>query len=288
MKKIITLALIIICVAQNISANQTMLYNALLNNSTAEICAAVKLGADVNVPIYHKSPLFIAISFGHFDAVKCLLEYGAQSTPELSELALTKGDAKSSILLFTYYDTKLSHLDSVLIEEGLIVHLDFESIVSLIKRSPDFALCISRSSRIMQYIINKIDDSKAFSELIQQILDSGYNVNDLWSLLLFTQDINITALKLIIEKGADINITFEDEDKYCCSCWTPLLAAIALDNEETVRILLDADADINKSEYLFEKDCSCVFHGQHSPLELAIKKNNKFIIKLLIEHGACI
>jgi len=71
---------------------QEMLYNALLNNSEDEIRMAVKAGAHVNSSIHGKTPLFIAVALAHLNAVKYLLECGAQRSPDLIQLAIEKND----------------------------------------------------------------------------------------------------------------------------------------------------------------------------------------------------
>ena len=79
---------------------------------------------------------------------------------------------------------------------------------------------------------------------------------------------NVEIAKLLIEHGADVNVTDILDN-------TPLDDAISKNNTEIAKLLIEYGADINvKGDY-----------GK-TPLHDAISKNNVEIAKLLIEHGA--
>jgi hypothetical protein len=164
---------------QNSTANQAMLHDALLNNSVKEIHAAVKAGADVNLPINEKRPLFIAACSYGYESVKCLLELGArcdvESNLEFAELRLGEVtiDARTYVLLAAYGAKNFKHTRSILLEEGLLVHLDCEAILLIIKKFPAFAAEINKWPSMMEFLIDNDDGSQAYSELIQHILAAG-------------------------------------------------------------------------------------------------------------------
>lgn len=263
---------------------QEILYNALLNNSEDEIRMAVKAGAHVNSSIHGKTPLFIAVALAHSNAVKCLLECGAQGSPDLIQLAIEKNDVKSVVLLAKSCNANFNTIHSFLVTQGMILYLDFESMLYLIKIKPELAKIRIGESALIEHIVKGFDGSNICCELIQYITDCGYNINDLWGSKLEAIYRNVAALKFIIKKGANVNISFND----AAGPWTPLLKAINEGNEEIVRALIDAGSDINKKADLYKNYPQSSFRlkGLHSPLSLAIKKYDKCIIKLLIERGA--
>ena len=79
---------------------------------------------------------------------------------------------------------------------------------------------------------------------------------------------NLDAVKLLLDKGADVNAAEGDEQ-------TALMMACQGDNLEIVKLLVTARADVNV------RDCR-----QQSPLQVSILRSPTEITLLLIEYGA--
>jgi hypothetical protein len=69
-------SLVVIKVTQ-LKSLQDMLFEAILNDSPAQIKHAIQAGANVNAEKEGKRPLLWAITFHRTNAVRCLLENGA-------------------------------------------------------------------------------------------------------------------------------------------------------------------------------------------------------------------
>ena len=79
---------------------------------------------------------------------------------------------------------------------------------------------------------------------------------------------NVEKLKLLIEKGANVNAADEDGK-------TALMYAALCDAKETAELLIEKGADVN-----------AVNDNGETALMMATKKNNKEIADLLIKTGA--
>ena len=119
-------------------------------------------------------------------------------------------------------------------------------------------------------------------ELIKLLVQRGADINKgektpLYYLC-YQRDINIEAIKLLIELGADVNIGENRSD----SIRTPLACLCKRDdvNLEAVKLLIENGADVNKSDVSFWEFIT--------PLAfLCIEENvNIGAIKLLIDNGA--
>lgn len=86
------------------------------------------------------------------------------------------------------------------------------------------------------------------------------------------KNINSQVVKLVIEKGADINYAYYD-----LSGLTPVCLAIMENNKDMVKILADWGANINIH-----------LEGGITPIWYAIHNNNAGIVQLLIEYGAMV
>ena len=87
---------------------------------------------------------------------------------------------------------------------------------------------------------------------------------------------NIDIIRLLLDKGADINIKATGN----FANFTPLIFAIYCNNADIARFLLEKKADINTFSLLKTL-------GPHTPLSLAIHENKSIeIISLLLEKGA--
>lgn len=81
-------------------------------------------------------------------------------------------------------------------------------------------------------------------------------------------DNSLNEIKLLIEKGADVNNVTAYEQ-------TPLSNAISINNLDNIKCLVENGADVNYCDKFFE-----------TPLSKAIIFCNVNVVKYLIEHGA--
>lgn len=79
---------------------------------------------------------------------------------------------------------------------------------------------------------------------------------------------NIPLVRLLIEKGADVNLVDSHEK-------SPLVNALIIENHEIVHLLIKAKADVNLKKGIND-----------SPLEYAIRSKNYPIIRELLKSGA--
>lgn len=108
---------------------------------------------------------------------------------------------------------------------------------------------------------------------VRRLLDAGVSPNTMvheapalqWALW----DKRYYAAKLLIERGADVNVA--DADGY-----TSLMVAAAVDDERSARLLLDNHADVNATEQSYGM----------SPLQVACESGAHQIVHLLLQRGA--
>jgi len=89
----------------------------------------------------------------------------------------------------------------------------------------------------------------------------------------------IDLLKILIKKGADVNIR-ETEERYRMGL-TPLLVASSAGNCDVAKILLDNGADVQKKSFVGMSAIMCTFFNKR----ISQHKKNE-IAGLLITHGA--
>jgi ankyrin repeat protein len=142
---------------------------------------------------------------------------------------------------------------------------------------------------------------------INDLISSGGNINERdpiwgWSSLQYAVYYNQTeAVRLLIEKGANLNIADENGR-------TPLLLAVEYNYKDIIHILLDKGADMNirdkegyspliRAVYYGYFDIAKIFIERgadvniadaqgYTPLVLAIHYNNKDMVNFLLEKGA--
>ncbi len=108
---------------------------------------------------------------------------------------------------------------------------------------------------------------------------------------------NMNKIKRLIEEGADVNAKDDNGD-------LPLHYAVRNDNRDLVELLIEEGADVNtkdkdgqsplhwaKSEEIAEllieegADVNAKDDEGRSPLELAVERNNRDTVYLLLKHG---
>jgi ankyrin repeat protein len=278
---------------------QDLLHSAILKNSVKGIQEAVQFGANVNCEKDGKSPLGWAVAYKKYDAVKSLLECGAQSSSALFQESLKINDIKLAILIALNCGADLNAIYSNGYRNGTLLQLatyykDFESIFLLVKSGVVFfenAIVTVEGYTgfsVMQLIVMLGNGSDEALELIQVLINNGYDVNNIWyegGNVDHNLYKNEKVLKLFINNGAKPNQIIREKDHAGCN-WTPLFKAIDLGSNRTVEILLNAGADINKKANPYPNQPPLCPNGPQTPLSFAINKGQVQIAELLKQYGA--
>ena len=242
-----------------------VLHQAILNNSTEEVRKAVVLaGVDINSGKDGKSPLVSAVLLKRANAVKGLLECGANANVVYLGLPIV------------HHAIRLGSLRSAIL---------------LVKRGGDFSGFSGPAKRnAMSYIINFFLENphsigSTFDEvfeLIQELINHGYNINssdcskNIWYLSVRSR-CDKRVFQIFIKNGANLNQIIIDSSQ---RTWTPLLRAIEHFNIPMVKFLLSAGADVNQKARPVYKS------GPYTPLSYAISKGQAAMVELLMERGA--
>ncbi len=116
-------------------------------------------------------------------------------------------------------------------------------------------------------------------KVVQEAIEQGANVKSFYNgilyqpvlvLAVYTPQIDIEILKILVEAGADIDI----QD---WAGWTPLMTAVIVNNLKVLEFLIRHGANVN---FINKR-------GVYSSiLERAVYKKNIVTVKLLVENGA--
>ncbi len=231
---------------------QGALHKAILNDSAVEIKSAVQAGADVNKEKNGKSPLLFAILLSRYNAIEALLNFGAMPDDVCGQHAIKMKDGRSLLLLVKHGCINLNLKEVA----GMITHF-------AINRQHQLAL-----------------------ELIKELVNCGYNVNELWDaaicLAYFGPSEGEAAVKFLLFRGANPN---HINTGYRGDIHTPLWSAAAnFPNKRIVKILIKSGTDINQKIKPNPKDNSSAV------LSFVLKRGDdtkrKEVIEVLLEHGA--
>jgi len=130
-------------------------------------------------------------------------------------------------------------------------------------------LLFYREDKIKRYLSAKkkeLNDDEYKQFLNKLLLDFINYLYKFWKHI--NPDIDFRSLKLLLQKGADVNAKNKDDG-------TPLHKAIILENIEIIKLLLEKGAKIN----ILDKNGV-------SALYIAVYNNNKDIVELLLQYGA--
>ena len=231
------------------------------------------------------SPLMFAVLVKKAAAIQCLLDCKAMPNKAMIEYALNRYDIELAYLLSKKCGADINAVYSSpwgqcpLLVCALCTD-KFELGLALIRDGADCknigvtsVIGVTGANNIMDYLIGNFYAGRAgysvISEILQEILKRGYNVNDIWtSSAVYSND---EALKLSLKHGANPNHVFELPDRPGL-IYTPLVFAIASRSQTSVKVLLDAGANINfninQDVNPFLTDPSTA--GLKTPLALAI------------------
>lgn len=238
------------------------LYAAILSDSAEKIKNAVLAGANVNQIKSGKALLFWAISSNRRNAIETLIQLGAKFDDECSQKILKMKDLRSLLLL---------------VKQGLI-KLDVREITGVIIENAGLPNTISELSNI------------AF-ELIKELVNRGYNTNDVWEAAIilahFQESKGYDLIRFLLFRGANPNYLRVIKNHGLDMVDTPFSMVLQWPNKKVAELLLKAGADLNNKirPYGFKKD-SCT-----TVLEWAISQDTIPSFALLGEErsrtGGC-
>lgn len=243
-----------------------VLLKTIMTDSTEDIKKALQLV--INKGKNKKTPLLWAILLNKANAVKTLLDCGAEMDVTLLKYAVKMGDVKVALAI---------------VQSGTNL---FTFTVDFLK------LAILNTAKDVSSISNM---KKGFNPLslvlIQELITKGYDVNKVWGELFYHIPTTARIIDVLIANHANPNYVFIKHTEGHDSYTTPLIEAIHCSTiwgkEETSLIekLLTIGADVNmKADAFFEGPSN--LRGAHTPLYFAIEFGKTKTIALLLEHGA--
>ena len=279
---------------------QDMLHTAILKDSAEEIEQAVQTGADVNMEKENKSPLLKAVLLRKSDAINALLDLGAvvnknivQHAIDLKSYAIAcaltvKGNLDKNNLYF-YAPGQRKNENSRSLFYILVAHNQLQEVEYLLRQRPDFIE--GHWDTLVSVLISTIrsNHTKEISvRLLRLMIERGYDVNNIWNNPNLNSVIKSTEiLNFFIAAGANPNTIIDVPlpnlpRRMSASTWkiTPLLKTIELGSIESARALIKAGADINQLGNVQPTD------KPSTPLSYAIEYGRTDIVALLLEHGA--
>lgn len=264
-------------------------YQAIRNNDIASLRSLVKT-ADVNVKDQRETtPLMYAAAYGSMDAMKLLLDAGADVN--------AKNAFAATALLWCANDLGKVRL---LVAKGADVNARSKQAQTplLVAAAHDGA------SEIVKLLLEKGADAAARGPLNSTALLAATEANDTATVGLLLQkgaDVNakdligqtalmsaasfgnLAVMKMLLAKGADVNVLSAagglqvKNGPIALGNFTPLILAAAYGGADAVKMLLEAGAKVNAQDV----------RGM-TPLMLAIgtDRPDPRVVRLLIEKGA--
>lgn len=280
-KCIFILLLLINCNLSKAIEPQELFKQSVMNNSTDGINKAIQVGANIDQQINGRSPLFWAITLKLPNAVTTLLEAGAKLDSTLVEAAIRANDIKTAarIAIKGNMDLNKVYVNNSLLRYAIMFE-DYETATLLIKNKAVFEGRELIDKSLESLRINKTNISIVLN-LIRELLNQGYKVNDIWSSPnIFYSENTLDILKLIIANNGNVNqiIPFTGSKAFL----TPLTFVVG--NNPAMKLLVDAGADINLKVDPGFGDPK--LKGLHTPLSYAVNTNRSESAKYLMELGA--
>ena len=230
---------------------ESILLKAIMSGTADEIKQALQ--PVINQGKNNIAPITWAVLLRKSDAVKTLLDCGASIDSTIVQYAVKMGDLKAML--------------------------------EIVKSGTDISEYMQDYMRSCIRARDLSSNSEIVLELIQELINHGYNVNDVWKIQA-NDGSNIyeafggKALRLLLKNNANPNQVITGNQ------WgeTPLLIAIFRRNKQAVEILLGAGTDINQK--------GLTFNGRRSvltpltPLSYAVEIGCHEVVELLLERGA--
>lgn len=225
--------------------DENVMLNATQAGDLTLIRSLVLQGNDINIRDFiGQTPLMLAAKSGNIKLIQFLLENGANVN--------TKSDFGKTAVMFAaqYGDLKMMKL---LVQKGAnILEKDNADITVLM-----YAAMNSKYPDIFNFILESNQNISAISKTGQT------------ALLLASANLNVKAVKSLIERGAKIDIQEQ------ISGINPLIAAAGSGKFDTVKLLVKNGIDINKTD-----------KAGNTALIYAASKGHRNIVKFLVKKGA--
>lgn len=228
----------------NLPFNARTFIQCSTEGDTSSIKLFLDSGMDINIVNKETTALIEAARNDHIDIVKLLLERGAN-------VNLGK-DGKGTALYWTVRDSysKTKEIVALLLEHGADVNAK-----TVFGFTP---LMVARDKEIASMLVESGSDihakTKENGTVLYQACMNGHP----------------DVVKYLLEKGAVSDINIADD----FAKWTPLIAAVNVDNIEIVKLLLENGADVNHRDKI-----------NSTALKYAKIRGNKDIVKLLKQYG---
>jgi len=283
-------------------------YRAIRNNDLASLGSLVKT-SDVNTRDAREStPLMYAAAYGSSDAMKLLLEAGADVNAKNAfdatalmwcsndlakvRLLIEKGAnvnarsraGRTPLTIAAAHDGNFEVV-KLLVEKGADVSPRFESASASAQGAA--AATFPPSTKFASTPLTEAADAND-TATVRFLVEKGADVNARNAigdtpLILAASHGNVEVIRLLLAKGADVNAVDAPESTQvkngpvALGSFTPLLYAAVYAGYDAVKLLLDAGAKVNAQDV----------RGM-TPLMLAIASDrpDPHVVRLLLERGA--
>jgi ankyrin repeat protein len=269
--------------------------NAINSNNSEGIKRLFALGMDPNTRYENgTTPLHVAAGRGNVDVIKLLIDSGADVHAKDSDglNALYKahklGNKKAVDVLMRKYR-------AIYPLHEAIMNGDVAEIKRLLEIGADINFKDLRSNTPLYLAIKQVNkqlkkDLAASNFSLSDLKSSNSNSLVFKSLQAMKRNYN-QVIKLLIEKGADVNIRNKRGHIPSCYYITPLHKAIMCENLEIIQELLKRGATLNPSLFDVHGSQTYGFYGMSSippmpPLCIAARKGKLAIFNFLIANGA--
>jgi ankyrin repeat protein len=288
----VTLLAVLAAAVASAQDNPEKLYVAIRANNMAGLKALLGRGVNANeTGSQGVTPLMNAAAIGSLEAMKLLVERGAEVNAEnaFGSTALmwsAHDPGKVRFLLDHGADVnKVTKTGRTALMIAALSHPSAETVSMLLKRGADPSRVDERGNNAFLSAVAGDDPAT-----IRLLADFAGDVNrpdpvGVTPLMVAAEMRNIDAVKVLLEKGADVNaVSISDSPrlrvrngKVKTGAFTPLIMAATYGRPELVKLLLDAGADVNAVDV----------RGM-TPLILAMTsdRSDPAVVKMLLKYGA--
>lgn len=297
---------------------------AVANDHTDIVQHLIKKGVDVNVTDnFGESLLYRSLGSGQLEIARILIENGADVNAQNKDgetalfLAAQKGRIGSAKLL-SYID-----IAQLLINKGANLNALDNNATTALHRAVTYGyldmvrLLINNGADINTNGGNILISAIDYPEIVYFLIEKGINLNSNvggTALNIAIEKNYLDVAKLLIEKGADINVVrhiYDHNDERSYS-YFPLHISLVKDLPDLVNLLIEKGADVNSKDYegktalhlianklgyreeylkvvrfLIEKgaDIDAVACGK-TPLQISVERGYRDLAQILIKAGA--
>ncbi|KAL8915125.1 MAG: hypothetical protein Q9172_006954 [Xanthocarpia lactea] len=272
--------------------------------STFFLRKLLSLGINVNVRWLQNrkqmTALEIAVSSNHLDAVKLLLQAGADIKAceghdiggEALSVAVQKSRIDIAKLLLeagvdvnprTGISLQCNHIGAAALAQATF-NLDADMVILLLQYGADpSAEAPGYTSPLVNAVLGSVRGERG-EHLVRLLLDAGAQINNHVKmpygldevlpgslLAVAAQSGSVELVGLLLDSGADPNWRYDLDN------WTALQCAIASSSDDVVHVILEAGADINASPSTTDG---------RTALQQAASQGNLGFVRLLLQKGA--